>query len=86
MAAGTQFELRASGLEGEASAPLQKGMYIWVLCRVGDVYDPPRPSLVTLKPTGRHIRSGFAFLPSMVAYAAEIVWKPVCEPAPEAAP
>ncbi len=49
---------------------LREGMDIMVRCRVGKVYWPPAPALVTLIPARRSLRA----LPSVLVYADDIEW------------
>lgn len=57
-----------------AATELREGMEIMVRCRVGKVYGPPpSPTLVTLIPARRSLRS----LPNVLVYGDDVEWWPL---------
>lgn len=61
-----------------AGEALREGMEIMVRCRVGRVYDPPNPALVTLIVGRRTLRA----IPTVLAYVDDLDFVPVEAPPP----
>ena len=59
-----------------AGGELREGMEIMVRCRVGRIYDPPNPGLVTVFAGRRTFRAAA----SMLVYLDDLDWIPA-EPA-----
>jgi hypothetical protein len=61
-----------------AARDLREGIEIWVRCRVGRIYDPPNPALVTLTVGRRTLRAS----PDTLVYADDLDWQPAEQPQP----